>query len=199
MTALNDHVLVLNKSWAPVDIATARRALCLVFNDQAYALDQRFQTYDFASWRELSAYVEKNRRVIFTPTYQIAVPYVIVLRGYNRMPSRKVRLSRRNVFARDSGICQYCGRKPPRDEFSIDHVVPRSRGGRSTWTNLVLACTDCNMKKDNRTPEEAGMKLLVKPAVPRWPFVGSVRIDKAGLDFWSSFVTDAYWNVKLES
>lgn len=201
MQALDTHVLALNRSWAPVHVVRARRALVLLAGDAASALDNDFQMHDFADWAELSEAVasDSGRRFVLTPSRRIMVPYVIVLRHYDRIHRTRVRLSRRNIFARDQGICQYCGRHTPNGELSIDHIMPRSRGGKSTWTNLVLACTACNARKDNRTPHEAGMKLLCKPAEPQWPFVGKLHVDRQCLDFWQQFVSNAYWNVQLEA
>ena len=108
MTAslLDQKVLVLNRSWVPVHLAPVRRALTLLFSDQAVALDEEFRTYNFRDWQELSAAVQGGRR-IRTITTHLLVPAVIVLTGYNRVPKRTVRLSRRNIYARDRGVCQY--------------------------------------------------------------------------------------------
>lgn len=195
--ALDTHVLALNRVWAPVHVTTARRALVLLADGAATALDDNYQMHDFTSWIDVSKAMHSGRRV-HTPSTSILVPYVIVLSRYDRVPQRQPKLSRRNIFARDDGICQYCGKHTSNHELSIDHVVPRSRGGKSTWTNLVLACTRCNARKDNNTPSEAGMALLRKPIMPRWPFVGRPRVDRDGLDFWQHFISEAYWCTQLE-
>ena len=194
---LNQHVLVLNKSWSPIGTATVRRALLMMITDQALAIDENYQTYDFESWNDLSESVTGGRRVT-TVTTKILVPYVVALTDFNKVPRMSVKLSRRNIYARDNATCQYCGRKPGRGESSIDHVVPRSKGGRSTWENLVLACTKCNVKKADHLLSECGMTLTKAPVRPRSPFDGPILIDAEGRGFWEKFINKAYWNSTLE-
>jgi 5-methylcytosine-specific restriction endonuclease McrA len=91
-----------------------------------------------------------------------------VLRHYDRLPLAAVTFSRRNVAKRDHSTCQYCGAQPGADDLTIDHVVPRSQGGQSSWTNCVAACLDCNARKADRTPEQAGMRLRKVPSRPEW-------------------------------
>ena len=127
---------------------------------------------------------------------RLRVPEVIVLADYDRLPSAAVSFSRRNIFKRDHYTCQYCGCQPGSEELTIDHVVPRSQGGTSTWENCVLACIACNKRKADRTPQQAGMQLRKQPVRPTWkPMYArdSVRIES-----WSKFVSEAYWNVTLE-
>jgi 5-methylcytosine-specific restriction endonuclease McrA len=108
-----------------------------------------------------------------------------------------VAFSRRNVFKRDHYACQYCGIQPGSEELSIDHVIPRSHGGTSSWENCVLACVACNKRKADRTPQQAGMKLSRQPVRPTWkPFYAAHRVRIAS---WAKFVSEAYWNVELES
>ena len=126
----------------------------------------------------------------------LRVPEVIVLAEYDRLPQAAVSFSRRNIFKRDRWTCQYCGLQPGGSELTIDHVVPRAQGGQSTWDNCVLACEDCNMRKADRTPKQAKMKLLSEPKRPRWTPIyarESIRIAS-----WSKFISEAYWNVELE-
>jgi 5-methylcytosine-specific restriction endonuclease McrA len=127
---------------------------------------------------------------------RLKVPEVIVLADYDRLPSAAVSFSRRNVFKRDHWTCQYCGVQPGGEELTIDHVVPRSQGGTSTWDNCVLSCIACNKRKADRTPEQARMKLRRAPVRPTWkPLYArhEVRIES-----WSKFVSETYWNVPLE-
>ena len=146
---INAHVLVLNKSWVAVNVAPAKRALVLLFQGHARVVHPKdYALYDFNDWLEFSRNNDgvSAKRYIYTPSARIRLPEVIVLSGYNGFFSPEVRLSRRNIFARDKNICQYCGMKFPRTELTIDHVVPRSRGGARGWDNLVLACAECNLK-----------------------------------------------------
>jgi len=168
MTVLNSKVLVLNRSYLPVHITSVRRALSLLYQDIAHAVDDEYRTFDFASWSALGPTAE----TIGLVNRAIRVPRVILLRTYDRMPRRHVRFSRYNVFLRDQNRCQYCARQLPRAELNLDHVVPRSRGGASVWENVVCSCHRCNRLKGGRTPIEAGMRLLREPFRPQWtPFM----------------------------
>src|SRR5262249_213848 len=160
-TALDASVLVLNKLFMAVHIIPVRRAFCLLCKDLAEVVsleDGQFATYDFASWREVSEYPAphfppEDHASVRTLSPQIAVtpetqgPRVIRLTGYDRLPRQTVKFNRRNIFARDNNQCQYCGKKFPTSELSLDHVVPRSQGGTSTWENIVCACVSCNVRK----------------------------------------------------
>ena len=111
--------------------------------------------------------VEEYEEQISSPSVTFNLPSVIVLKTVVKFINRGVTASRKNIFWRDNGQCQYCGIIEPPKDMTIDHIVPRSRGGENTWTNLVTCCKKCNQKKGNRTPEEAGMKLRKKPVKPR--------------------------------
>ncbi len=197
---LNSAVLVLNRSWMPVHITTAQRAFCLVFQGVAKVMDEQFKLFDFDDWAQL-----RPRDGDFTAGLVngvIRVPKVIVLLTYDRIPKRTVRFSRKNIYYRDKYTCQYCAQKFGPSDLNIDHVVPRSRGGKSTWDNVVCSCQECNRKKGGRTPEEAGMKLFKKPRKPRWtPYLG-FQFDPKLYKEWTpflSFVDVAYWNAELEA
>jgi 5-methylcytosine-specific restriction endonuclease McrA len=167
-SVLNTKVLVLNRSYLPINVTSVRRALSLLYRDVACAVDAEYRTFDFSSWFEVAPGDDHLGLV----SRMIRVPRVILLRAYDRLPQRRVRFSRLNVYARDRGQCQYCGGRYPRAGLNLDHVVPRSRGGGSVWENVVCSCVDCNRRKGSRTPSEAGMRLVRKPFRPQWtPFV----------------------------
>ncbi len=194
---IDAQVLVLNKSWVAVNVAPLKRALTLLFQDNARVVHPTdYALYDFKSWCELSVLGDSlgGRRYIQTPSMRVRVPEVIVLSDFNGYVKQEVRLSRRNIFLRDHHVCQYCGVRHAKPELTIDHVVPRSRGGRDTWENLVLACVSCNMKKRNLTPDEAHMPLLRRPAAPRWLPRFGAQIPREDLMSWQRFVDLAYWN-----
>lgn len=198
---MNAYVLVLNRSWVAVNVTSARRALTLLFQGQARVVHpDNYQLYDFADWCALSRMKDHftNGRFVHTPHFQIRLPEVILLNVFNDFIKREVHLSRHNVFERDQHRCQYCGRRLPKTELTLDHVLPRSRGGRDTWDNLVLACLKCNLKKSNRTPEEAGMKIMRAPRAPRWLPNFGMQIPKGDLIGWQRFVDLAYWNTEIE-
>ncbi|HOV74571.1 MAG TPA: HNH endonuclease [Candidatus Hydrogenedentes bacterium] len=191
------QVLVLNRSWVAVQIASARRALSLLYQGIARAVHPTdYSLYDFDNWCDLSRAAETGH-FIHTVNFRIRVPEVVLLRVYNGFVQHDVRFSRRNIFERDKNTCQYCGRRVAKAELTIDHVVPRSRGGYDCWENLVLACMACNVRKANRTPEEAHMPLIRKPAKPTWlPQLGA-RVPTSQLMSWQRFVDTAYWDVEL--
>jgi 5-methylcytosine-specific restriction endonuclease McrA len=195
-SVLNTKVLVLNRAYLPVHITSVRRAMALLYQDIARAVDNQYRTFDFASWADLAA----DEDAIGLVGRAIRVPRVILLVAYDRVPRRYVRFSRFNIFARDQNLCQYCGRQFPRSELNLDHVVPRSKGGKSVWENVVCSCLRCNRLKGGNTPAEAGMRLVRQPFRPQWtPFMTetfSLRRYKEWLPFLSA-VDAAYWNTEL--
>ena len=197
---LDGQVLVLNRSWVAVNVTPVRRALTLLFQGHARVVHPADYTlYDFDNWCELSKARENfgNGHFIRTPTFQIRLPEVIILAVFNGFVHREVRLSRRNIFERDKHRCQYCGSRFSKQDLTIDHVLPRSRGGTDTWENMVLACVKCNVRKSNRTPDEAHMRLLRKPSVPRWLPRFGVTVPREELVSWQRFVDLAYWNTDI--
>ena len=196
-SVLNTKVLVLNRSYLPVHITSVRRALSLLYQDIARAVDEQYRTFDFA---ELGATSPPSEDAIGLVDRAIRVPRVILLMAYDRVPRRHVRFSRFNIYARDHNRCQYCGRRFARAELNLDHVIPRSQGGTSVWENVVCSCHRCNRLKGGRTPAEAGMRLIRQPFRPQWtPFMieaFSPRRHKEWLPFLSG-VDAAYWNTEL--
>ena len=198
MSVLTTKVLVLNRSYFPVHVTSVRRAVCLLYQGIAKAVDQQYRTFDFNSWSDLSSALHDD--TISLVDRVIRVPRVILLIGYDRVPKRQVRFSRFNVFARDNNTCQYCGEKLPRSELNLDHVVPRSQGGLSTWENMVCSCFTCNRIKGGRMPEEAGMRLIRKPFRPEWtPFMLETFSFKRYHEWrpYLNMVDAAYWNTEL--
>jgi 5-methylcytosine-specific restriction endonuclease McrA len=187
--------LVLNRNWQPVNVATVARALVLLWNESARVVDPAdYRLYTWADWSELRP--REDEQFIQAVRLRLRVPEVIVLADYDRLPTAAVSFSRRNVFKRDHWACQYCGRQPGGEELTIDHVIPRSQGGTSTWENCVLACIACNKRKADRMPHQAGMRLRKVPVRPTWKPIyarDSVRIES-----WSKFISETYWNVPLE-
>jgi 5-methylcytosine-specific restriction endonuclease McrA len=222
---LQHPTLVLNRNWQPVNVATVARALVLLWNESARVVDpDDFQLYTWDDWSQLRP--GEGEQFIQAVRLRLRVPEVIVLADYDRLPNAAVSFSRRNIFKRDHWACQYCGRQcrgpsgtrdgsgatfgdsdpradrnhprwqPGGDELTIDHVTPRSHGGTSTWENCVLACIDCNKRKADRTPRQAGMKLRTAPVRPAWqPFYAR---DNRRIESWSKFISETYWNVPLE-
>lgn len=141
---MNGRVLVLNASFEPINVCTVRRAVVMIFKGVARV-------------------EEHNGHVLHSAKMTIHAPSVIRLMDYIHIPFKNRSLSRKNILLRDHSTCQYCGKILPPAELTLDHVVPRSRRGDSTWDNLVACCKRCNHRKGNRTPEEAGMVLIRRP------------------------------------
>ena len=195
---MHTKVLMLNRSYLPIHVTSVRRAFTLLYLGIARAVNERYQTFDFKGWSDLSASVHEE--TVGMVDHVVRVPRVILLVRYDRAPRRQVRFSRYNIYARDRSTCQYCGRRLPRHQLNLDHVIPRSRGGASRWENVVCSCVPCNRRKGGRTPQEARMTLLREPLKPRWtPLVqdggGNVRY-REWLPFLSP-VDASYWNAAL--
>ena len=193
--ALSASVLVLNRLFMAVHVVNARRAFCLLFRELAEVIHVEngyFANYNFSSWREMSELWADEKQPhddwIRAVNFEIQVPRVIRLFRYDRLPRRKVRFSRRNLFARDGFQCQYCRRELPPAQLSVDHVVPRSRGGPTAWENVVTCCLSCNVKKGGRTPKEARMKLARTPRRPRHNPLLAAKIGSPKYECWRTFV-----------
>lgn len=203
-SGLDAKVLVLNKLYMAVRVVSARRAFVLLAKELAEVIhvdDGKYVNYDFASWQEVAAFQKEFERErhdwVRTVRFDIAVPRIIRLLGYDRLPAQSVKLNRRNLFARDRNQCQYCGRHFPTSDLSIDHVLPRAQGGGDTWENLVCACIWCNAKKGGRTPEQASMKLIRPPKRPKRNPLITLRLGNAKYQSWKAFLDEAYWSVEL--
>jgi len=194
---LNQSVLVLNRNWIAVHICDVRRAFSLLYQDAARVVTESYETLNFESWRDLSQYA-RDHEVIHTPRYPLMIPQVIKLVFYNHFPPLHVRFSRRNIYQRDRNQCQYCGARPPREEMTIDHIVPRSRGGKTVWENVVLACSACNARKGHRLLSESSMSLIRKPRKPHWLLGSRPDSTPDTRPLWQKFIDEAYWNVALE-
>lgn len=192
-------VLVLNRSFVPVQITCIKRAICLAFKGFAKIVDDQYQLFDFDSWSELSLAMQEDR--IHMTHSAIKVPRVILLQFYDKLPRSQLRFSRQNIYLRDKNRCQYCGRGFNRSELNIDHVIPSSQGGKTVWTNVVCSCIRCNHKKGGRTPEQAGMKLLTKPIYPPYSLFMNVSPQPKLLDAWRIYMNPvdfAYWYLELK-
>jgi 5-methylcytosine-specific restriction endonuclease McrA len=203
-SVLDSHVLVLNKHYAAVRVVSARRAFVMLFKQVAEIIsveDDTYVSYDFDSWRELSEirarYEREHHDWVRCVRFELAVPRIVRLLVYDRLPRQPVKFNRRNIFARDRNRCQYCGKRFPLTELSLDHVMPRSRGGQANWENIVCCCVTCNVRKGGRAPHEAGMKLIAEPIKPKRSPVLAMRLSSAKYASWKQFLDAAYWNVEL--
>jgi 5-methylcytosine-specific restriction endonuclease McrA len=201
---VDEKVLVLNRLYAAVRVISARRAFVMLCKEAAEVISVekgQYRNYDFATWTEIAElqqqFEPEAHTWIHTPRLQIAVPKIIRLLGYDRLPRQEVKLNRRNLYARDANRCQYCGKHFSTRELTIDHVVPRVQGGVHTWENLVCACVRCNARKGGRTPSQAHISLIRKPVRPRRNPTISLRLGHEKYQSWKAFLDEAYWTVEL--
>lgn len=206
-SGLNASVLVLNRHYMAVHVVGVRRAFGLLINCLAEVIhieDGTYTNYDFESWREISELQKHFKEQsphddwIRSVNFEVRVPRVLRLLHYDRLPKQKVRLNRRNIFARDANLCQYCGKRFATSELSLDHIVPTCRGGETSWENLVCACVRCNVRKGGRTPQEAGMKLIKKPVRPKRSPMLTIKLGNPKYASWKNFLDNAYWSVDLK-
>lgn len=160
--AITSPSLVLNKNWRPIGSSSFKKTMKAVYKGRALIVDPAdYMTYDIDSWIGRGVELaEESTKVRLGLDVFIARPEVIVTTKYDRIPKMSVVFCRRNLWRRDAFRCQFCGKRPPQDEISIDHLLPKSRGGVSSFENCVLACMRCNKKKNNKTPKESGMRLI---------------------------------------
>lgn len=208
--ALSANVLVLNRFYQAIRVVNVRRAFAMLAREMAEVVhietdvagQSVWQNLGLTEWTELSAlkaeFEPDGFDWIHTVRFQIAVPKIIRLLGYDKLPRQDVKFNRRNIFARDSNKCQYCGKRFSTSELSLDHVIPRSQAGKSTWDNIVCCCIKCNVKKGGRTPEQAHMHLLTKPIKPKRSPAITVKLADTRYASWKQFLDEAYWTVELK-
>lgn len=194
--------LVLNKNWTPIGTVSLENAITKVFSTykdgtpKAYIIEpESYQALTWEDWAKLQPNVDEEK--ISTVNMVFRIPEIIVLSKYEKLPKPKVHFSRRTLYKRDKMQCQYCGCKPGTEELTIEHVVPRSKGGLTTWENCVLACVPCNRKKADKTLAQAGMKLLKEP---KKPDLSLYRFETyKPVKSWQAFLGEMYWSVQLEN
>jgi len=199
---LSSSVLVLNRLYLAVHVVGVRRAMGLLVRDLAEVIhieEGQFANYDFQAWREISELRCDRKRPeddwIRSVNFEIQVPRVIRLLVFDRLPKQELHLTRRNVLARDGNRCQYCARHLPTHQLSIDHVIPRSRGGVTSWENVVCACLACNIKKGGRTPHEARMKLVRRPCKPKRNPLLAMKLQNPKYESWRNWLEGVHWDL----
>ena len=236
-----NRVLVLNKAYTAVGIATVQRAFGLLmstYNDntpKARIVDTDYQVYTWSDWAEMrpmryifvlkdgrelycnyhlqngiytlstrteniiipeSDVKEHHTNIIYSANSEFQLPNVILLSRYEKLPQQRVHFSRRTIYRRDNFTCSYCGCKPGTEELSLDHIVPKSKGGLTSWTNVTLCCRKCNSRKADKLPEEVGFK---RPH-PTKPKFNLLRGDKVNVrKSWCDFLSEAYWSTELQN
>jgi 5-methylcytosine-specific restriction endonuclease McrA len=176
MAGALQRTLLLSQGFEPIKVISWQRAITLLFLGKVEV-------------------VEEYQQDIHSVNLIIKIPAVVRLLRAFRRHHKPVKFSRVNIYARDNYKCQYCGRKALLTELTYDHVVPRSKGGGTDWTNIVTACYECNRRKGGRTPREAGMQLLAHPVQPNWVPAVTIRISLRSVpDAWRDYL---YWTGDL--
>ena len=196
---LNGSVLVLNRFYMAVHVVSVRRAMVLLYRDLAEVINVeggQYFNYDFSAWLDISSFRNADPEFACEKTdwirsvnFSLMVPRILRLNFYDKVQRLTLRFNRRNLFARDNNTCQYCGKSFSLSQLSFDHVIPKSRGGKTTWENVVCCCLKCNGKKGDSKPAEAGMKLIRKPVRPRQNPLLSVKLDNPKYEIWRTFLS----------
>ena len=183
-------VLVLNRNWQAINVRTPQEAFCMMATNVATALeiegDSQIRPVEWAEWITLP--IREQDNAVHTVRGPIRVPSVIVAVNYARVPKKRPKLCARGIRERDGNRCQYTGRVLRPDEGSLDHVVPRSRGGKDAWENLVWSAKEVNQRKADRLPHEAGLKLLSVPRAPKELPVSALIRNTGEVDDWKLFI-----------
>ncbi|QDS85962.1 CRISPR-associated endonuclease Cas9 [Rosistilla oblonga] len=197
-SVLDSSVLILNRFYMAIRVVSVRRGFTLLYRQCAEVItleDEQYTSYDFTSWCELSQLTSLEKQpgedYIKAVGFDLRVPRICRLTRFDRLPVQSVRFNRKNLFARDSHRCQYCGQDKPSNQLSVDHVVPRSHGGKTTWENVVCCCLRCNSRKGGRTPSQANMNLLTTPIKPKFNPVLTQPIVDPRYECWKTFLPAA--------
>jgi 5-methylcytosine-specific restriction endonuclease McrA len=184
---------VLNRNWQAIHVKCPAEALSMMYTDTATGLDilgeDQMVPYKWSDWINLPYDSESD--YVKTINGEIKIPKVIVLCHFDKVPVKRPKFSLSGVWVRDNGICQYTGKKLSKNEGNVDHIIPRSRGGKTNWDNCVLSHKEVNAKKANRTPEEAGLKLIKPPATPRHLPTTFYIKNKHNIPEWNLFLKTA--------
>jgi len=171
-----ENVLLLNASFEPLNVINWKRALKLVCLGKVEV-------------------VEETESIVNSVSISVKIPSVVRLLRFVGFKRREVKFSRQNIYARDKFQCQYCSRKLRTEDLTYDHIIPRSRGGKTEWSNIVTCCIDCNRKKGGQTPRGAGLQLIRKPSKPMWLWGCHARFSpRSTPESWREYL---YWNVEL--
>lgn len=193
-------VLVLNRSFVAIHVIDWKKAITLLVSDKADVIDEEYRRYSFLDWKELSSMMKDSPiGFVRSPSCRIAIPDVIILKVFDRLPSSDVKFTRRNIYKHYENVCCYCGHKFDTKELNLDHVIPKSRFGKTDWMNIVISCIECNTTKANRTPSEANFRMHYQPTKPTWhnSFSGRISALAHNRITWQRFIDMCYWNSEI--
>jgi len=201
---LNSPTLLLNKNWQAIRVITLREAIVKTMNDRAkFLCEETFNAYSWEEWMDSFTMPHEEDKDLDLDAFgynwinanrwSIRAPEIIIASHYGKVPRLDVRLTRKNVLIRDNFRCQYTGAKLNTRTMTLDHVLPSSRGGKTEWTNVVSCCLDVNIKKGNRTPKEAGLKLFKQPKRPNWSPLFTFVVNSYP-ESWTKFIKTEKWN-----
>jgi 5-methylcytosine-specific restriction endonuclease McrA len=199
---------VLNKHWHPIHVVRAKTAFKKAIGEKALFLDHNDWTcYNWEEWVDKFSYlnnsVPSDVKAVPSGRFSVRLPELIILNKYDKVPRTDVKLTRRNLLIRDNWTCQYTGKKLRGEDISIDHIIPRSQGGTTTWTNVAICDWKVNARKAGRTPKEANLQLIKQPTKPQWNPLYSGFV-KSIPQSWTKFLKGCdweelgYWDVELE-
>ena len=191
---IDSSVLVLNRGFVALTLTDVKRCFTLLYKGHVRAVLPDYTTYAWEEWCDVP--VLPGDDLIQTPSMTLRVPRVVQLLSCESAPRHDVKFSRHNIYVRDGNRCQDCGKRFSTSELSLDHVIPLSRGGPSTWENVVCACLPCNVRKGNQLLEEAGLGLRRPPVKPKASPLGLLSPQRIHPS-WRNFLDVAYWNVEL--
>jgi 5-methylcytosine-specific restriction endonuclease McrA len=209
-------VLVLNKNMVAIGVTTLQKAIIMLFGHaKAEVIDDDHTPHTWKQWAEIRPKDDEDK--IVTVGNNFRIPKIIKLNKYDKLPSQKIKFSRRTIFKRDNNKCQYCKKKFPLSELSMDHIIPKSAGGKTIWENICLACVSCNTCKANHVPKknlimENGKAVtyyvvefrndkkvwyinIKEPHKPNY----NLRIGEIHYESWKQWLDSVYWSVELEN
>ena len=195
MNLLNENVLVLNKHYLAVQVAIAKEAINALVKGSAQVVDHEYTTYDLDQWHKYTRNASEEIREIYlgmirSPSTHLFIPHVVRFPDceYTNPLIKSVKYSRKNIYSRDNYTCQYCREHFQKDLLTLDHVIPKSKGGKSNWTNIVTCCKSCNSSKGDKLLKDLGWELLKKPTSPRWESHTGSPFRKHKKRYWEPFL-----------
>ena len=186
---IKHSVLILNKYWIPINTTTPKHSFALMFSDNAKAIlieEDKVVPLDWNDWVNVNP-SEKDRKIKTVRGY-IKIPSIIVLNYYDKIPRQTIKFTQKSLWERDNFTCQYTGKKVNKTNGNIDHIIPKAQGGKTSWENCVIAHKEINAIKADRTPEQAGLKLLKKPSTPKLMPVSFYIRNKEEIEDWNLFL-----------